>query len=134
MTDTDASLLARRFLGAAILYGVLGIALGLAMAIAHDHSQRPTHAHINVIGFVSFFLFALFYRQWGQQVSRLLARIHFWLAQAAMLGMMTGLWLFYNGQTGFEPVAAISAIAYGASFLVFAVAAWPVVAGKPQRP
>ena len=130
MTDPEASLLARRFLGAAILYGVLGIALGLAMAIAHDHSQRSTHAHINVIGVISFFLFALFYRQWGAQVSRLVARVHFWLAQAAMLGMTIGLWLFYDGQTQFEAVAAISATTYGASFLVFAIAAWPVVTGK----
>ncbi len=119
--------IARAFLGTAILYGILGIILGLTMAIAHDHSQMPTHAHINVIGWVSFFLFAVFYDRHGASVRALLARIHFWLAQASMLGLMIGLWLMYDGQTQFEPVAAVSAIGYALSFLVFAAAAWPGV-------
>lgn len=130
METGDTNTLARRFLGAAIIYGIIGIALGLAMAIGQDHGQRPTHAHINVIGFVSFFLFALFHRQWGAAVSRRLAQIHFWLAQLGMLGLTVGLYLSYDGQTQFEPVAAVSAITYGVSFLVFAAVALPVVRGK----
>lgn len=127
MAGTKSGFLARAFLGTAIAYGIAGIALGLAMAMSKDHGQMPTHAHINVIGFLSFFLFALFHAQWGSAVSGLPARIHFWLAQAGMLGLTVGLYLTYGGATHLEAIPAISAMIYAASFLVFAVAAWPVL-------
>ncbi len=112
--------IARGFMIAAILYGLVGVGFGLQMAISQDTSQLPTHAHINLIGWVSFFLFALFYHLFGEKVSTLLARVHFWLAQISALGLFTGLTLIYAGETQFEPLAAISAMGYGASFLVFA--------------
>jgi hypothetical protein len=101
--------------------------LGLHMAISQDHGQRPTHAHIMVIGWVSFFLFGLFYLHHGKAVRQWLAQLHFWLAQVSMLGLMIGLWLLYSGQTKYEPIAAVSSIGYAVSFLVFALAALPVV-------
>lgn len=114
---------ARGFMVAAIFYGIVGIAFGLQMAINQDHSQLPTHAHINLIGWVSFFLFALFYHLLGEKVSTLLAWIHFWLAQAGALGLFTSIALIHTGETQFEPLAAISAMGYGVSFLVFAILA-----------
>lgn len=110
---------ARGFLGSSVIYGILGLALGLHMAISSDHGQMPTHAHIQVIGWVSFFLFSMFYHTYGDKVSAMLARIHFWLAQVAMLGIMVGLYLIYSGKTEFEPIAAVSSMIYAVSFLVF---------------
>ena len=119
--------IAKWFVTTAILYGLLGMLLGLHMAMTHDHSQRPTHAHIMVIGWVSFFLFGLFYIHFGKSVRQWLAVLHFAVAQISMLGLMVGLWLIYSGQTQYEPVAAISSLGYAASFLVFAVIAIPSV-------
>ncbi|MEZ5850820.1 MAG: hypothetical protein R3D68_09275 [Hyphomicrobiaceae bacterium] len=118
---------ARGFLTAGIAYGILGILVGLHMAVGHDHGQRPTHAHILVIGWVSFFLFGLFYLHFGDAVRRWLTILHFWLAQLAMLGLTVGLWLLYSGKPQYEAIAAVSSIAYGVSFLVFAAAALPVL-------
>jgi hypothetical protein len=118
---------AKGFLTSAIVYGLLGMLLGLQMAISHDHGQRPTHAHIMVIGWVSFFLFGLFYLHYGKAVRQWLAQLHFWLAQVSMFGLMIGLWPLYSGQTKYEPVAAVSSIGYATSFLVFSLAALPVV-------
>ena len=42
--------------------------LGLDMAMRHDHGQLPTHAHIMVIGWVSFAIFGLFYFVLGETV------------------------------------------------------------------
>lgn len=111
--------IARNFLSAAVIYGLIGLALGLHMAISQDHGQMPTHAHIQVIGWVSFFLFATYYQVFGTG-SGTLATIHFWLAQISMLGIMIGLWLIYSGRTELEPIAAVSSLAYAASFLLFA--------------
>lgn len=122
--------IANRFLTAAIVYGVLGMLLGLHMAMSHDHGQRPTHAHIMVIGWVSFFLFGLFYLHFGSLVRPLLAQIHFWLAQVSMAGIAIGLYLIYSGEMQYEPIPAVSSLGYAASFLVFAAGALPAIWAK----
>lgn len=122
--------IARWFFTMAVLYGLLGILLGLQMAMSHDHGQLPTHAHIMVIGWLSFAVFGFFYHLFGKSVSRLMALAHFWTAQISFAGLVAGLWIFYSGETQLEPVAAISALAYAASFFIFAAAAWPVLRAR----
>ena len=122
--------IARGILGAAILYGLAGLAAGLLMAITEDHSQMPTHAHIMVIGWVSFFLFSLFYDRFEDRVSGILARLHFWSAQLSLLPLIVGLWLLYSGREEFTPLAAGSAIGYAVSFVIFAAVALPIVRAK----
>ncbi|MBZ0216484.1 MAG: hypothetical protein K8F25_08025 [Fimbriimonadaceae bacterium] len=124
------SAITKGFLGTAILYGIAGLALGLQMAISDDHAQMPTHAHINLIGWVSFFLFAMFYHTFGTGVSNLWARVHFWLAQISLLGLSVGLLLLRSGNERIEPFLAASSMAYAASFLVFAVIAYRCLAGR----
>jgi uncharacterized protein involved in response to NO len=119
--------IAKGFLITAIVYGLLGMLLGLEMAISHNHGQRPTHAHIMVIGWLSFFAFGLFYLHFGKAMSRVLSLVHFGLAQCALIGLIIGLLLIYSGKTQYEPIAAVSSIGYALSFLVFAVAAIPML-------
>jgi cbb3-type cytochrome oxidase subunit 1 len=119
--------IARGFLISAIVYGVLGMLLGLEMGITHNHGQMPTHAHILVIGWVSFFLFGLYYLQFGKVTSRALSLVHFWMAQCALIALVIGLWLIYSGRNQYDPIAAVASIAYALSFLVFAAAAVPVL-------
>jgi len=115
--------IAKAFFLTAVVYGVLGMLLGLDMAMRHDHAELPTHAHIMVVGWLSFAVFAFFYHLLGAAVPRWLALTHAWLAQVSLAVMVVGLWLFYGGSTQFEPLAAIGALGYAVSFLVFAVAA-----------
>jgi cbb3-type cytochrome oxidase subunit 1 len=118
---------ARAFFISAVVYGLLGVLLGLDMAMRHDHGQLPTHAHIMVVGWVSFAIFGFFYFLLGAAVPRWLALAHLWLAQISVAVMVAGLWLYYGGQTQFEPLAAIGAMGYGASFVIFAAAAFMVM-------
>jgi hypothetical protein len=124
--------IARGFFTTAIVYGLLGMLLGLHMAITQDHGQRPTHAHIMVIGWVSFFLFGLFYLHFGTAVNGWFAALHFWIAQISLVCLMIGLWLVYSGQPQYEPIAAVSSIAYAASFGIFGFAAIPAVWARNQ--
>ncbi len=119
--------IAKWFFITAIIYGLLGMLLGLAMAIAHDHGEMVTHAHIMVIGWLSFSLFGFYYFEFGNVMSRTLSLLHFWIAQVSLIGLVIGLWLFYYGRTQYEPIAAVSSIANAFSFLVFAVAAIPAL-------
>ena len=36
--------------------------MGIGMAMAHDHSIMPAHAHLNLLGWVSLFLFGIYYK------------------------------------------------------------------------
>ena len=42
---------------AAVLLVLAGMVWGLQMAISEDHSAFPAHAHLNLLGWVSLFLF-----------------------------------------------------------------------------
>ena len=65
-----------------------------------------------------------------EKVSKTLSLFHFWLAQISLVGLVIGLSLVYSGSPEFEPIAAISAMGYATSFLLFAGVAWPVLRGR----
>ena len=123
--------IARNFFVSAIVYGMLGMLLGIAMAIAHDHGELPTHAHIMVVGWLSFAVFGFFYTLLGNAVPLRLALTHFWLAQISLAVLVVGLGLYYADYTQFEPLAAIGSIGYAVSFFVFAFAAFKAL--RPAR-
>jgi hypothetical protein len=47
---------------AATIFAVAGISMGIAMAVMRDHAIMPAHAHLNLLGWVSLFLFGIYYR------------------------------------------------------------------------
>lgn len=119
--------LAARFFGSAIVYAVLGMTLGLVMGMTHDHAQMPTHAHILVVGWVSFAIYGFFYHLFPGTAASLFAAVHFWLAQAGFLTLITGLFLMFNGTSSAEPLAAIGSMGLLLSAVVFAIVALPVL-------
>jgi cbb3-type cytochrome oxidase subunit 1 len=120
--------LASRFFGTALVYAVLGMALGLVMGMTHDHAQMPTHAHILVVGWVSFALFGFFYHLFPAAASSRLASIHFWLSEASLLVLLIGLFQIFSGRTDAgEPFAAAGSAGLLASTILFAIIAWPTV-------
>src|ERR1700726_2476503 len=46
---------------AAVLMVVAGMIWGIVMGISQDHSTLPAHAHLNLLGWVSLFLFGIYY-------------------------------------------------------------------------
>lgn len=117
---------AKGFLMTSVVFGILGMLLGLQMAISEDHSQRPAHAHMLVIGWLSFSVFGLFYHVFDGRISGRLPQIHYWLATISLAGLIVGLWFLYSGNADAEPIAAISSIAYAISFLLFAAVVFRV--------
>jgi hypothetical protein len=124
---------ARNFFASAIIYGLAGMCLGLYMGLIGNHTELPTHAHIMLIGWLSFAVFGMFYASFKEAGAGLLAKVHFWLAQIGFLGLAAGLAFIYAGRSEFEPVAGIFSIIYFLSFLLFAWIALPAVAGSAQR-
>ena len=46
---------------AAVVAVLVGMSWGIVMAISQDHSAMPAHAHLNLLGWVSLFLFGIFF-------------------------------------------------------------------------
>ena len=111
---------ARNFFTLAVVYALVGMALGLQMAISKDHAQMPTHAHIMVAGWLMSAVFAFFYHLVPAARNSKLATIHFWLAAVSSVGMVIGLYMLYGGNPSVEPVLGISAMAYFAATVLFA--------------
>ena len=111
---------ARNFFTMAVIYSLVGMALGLHMAMSHDHGQLPTHAHIMVLGWLMSAVFAVFYHLVPAAGTSRLASLHFWLAALSSLGMFIGLFVLYGGNPSIEPVLGMSAMAYFAATILFA--------------
>jgi cbb3-type cytochrome oxidase subunit 1 len=74
----------------AVLYALIGMAGGIAMAASRDHSLVAAHAHLNLLGFVGFSIFGLYYHLVpGARASRL-GRLH-------VVTATLGLWLLIPG-------------------------------------
>ena len=99
---------------AAVLFGLLGMGLGIAMAIARDHAAMPAHAHLNLLGWVSLFLFGLYYRLHPALERDRRAHVQVWSWLVGTVVMAIGVGLVHTGTTSAEPLAA------GGSFIVFA--------------
>jgi hypothetical protein len=122
--------LSAQFFGSALVYALLGLVLGNVMGASGDHSQMPTHAHLMLIGWVSFALFGFFYHLFGERAATLLARLHFWLAQATYVVLVVALYLIFSGRPDIgEPAAGAASIGFLLSMVLFALVALPVVRG-----
>jgi energy-converting hydrogenase Eha subunit C len=54
--------LAYRFFIIGVLFALIGMGLGTYMGISQDFLLAPVHAHINLVGWATHFLFGLYYR------------------------------------------------------------------------
>lgn len=92
------------FIAAALGYFVVGMLLGLAMAFepAWIYYIRPAHAHVNLLGWVSMFIYGVAYhvlpRFTGQALhSERLADFHLISANVGLVGMAVSVALLRPG-------------------------------------
>jgi hypothetical protein len=121
----------------AVLFVIAGMAMGIAMAMSQDHSTMPAHAHLNLLGWVSLFLFGIYYeRRPALDRSRLaLIQVGVWSASTVLLTI--GVAAVHMGYEAAEPIAAISSIIVLGAVLLFAFfvlrpAAWSASAPAAQ--
>lgn len=116
------------FFRLAVVYLMVGVSLGIAMAASHDHSMFPVHAHLNLLGWVSMCLFALFYRAWPAAAESRLARFHFWLYVPAHFVQMIALAILFRGVPSIEPLLGIVSVVVALGMLCFAFIVWKYTA------
>lgn len=109
---------------AAVLMVIAGMIWGLVMAITRDHSAMPAHAHLNLLGWVSLFLFGVFYHL-HPAVDRSRAaiiQVTAWIIGTVV--MTIGIGLIHTGHAVGEPFAIGGSLTVFAAMLLFG---WLVV-------
>lgn len=127
------------FLRIAVLFGLVGMGLGIRMGIVHDFTLAPVHAHLNLVGFATLFLAGLFYRV-VPAADGLLARLHFGLAVPGALALTIGIAGSVTNTPWGVPVAIAGSLATIAAMGIFAVVIYRTTgtsarsAAAPGRP
>jgi hypothetical protein len=104
---------------AAILLVLAGMVWGLQMAISRDHAAMPAHAHLNLLGWVSLFLFGFYYRLHPSldRSRAALIQVAAWIAGTIVLTIGVG--LVHTGRAVGDLPAAIGSIVVLAAMLMF---------------
>ena len=107
-------------LRAAVLFVLVGMAWGIEMAASGNHATFPAHAHLNLLGWVSLFLFGIFYHLHPSlDASRAaLIQVGVWIAGTIVL--VLGVALVHSGHAGGEPIAAAGSLIVLAAMALFA--------------
>jgi cbb3-type cytochrome oxidase subunit 1 len=117
----------------AVLFVVAGMAMGIGMAASQDHSIMPAHAHLNLLGWVSLFLFGIYYeRRPALDMSRL-ATIQVWLWSVGTVVLTIAVAAIHLGYTAADPVAGLASLIVLAAMLLFGYVVFrlPSVASEP---
>lgn len=109
---------------AAVLMVVAGMIWGIIMAVSRDHSAMPAHAHLNLLGWVSLFLFGVFYHLHPaiDRSRTALVQVIIWIIGTVILTIGVG--LIHTGHDIGDPIAAVGSLTVFAAMLLFG---WLVV-------
>lgn len=104
---------------AAVLMVVAGMIWGIVMAISEDHSAMPAHAHLNLLGWVSLFLFGIFYHLHPaiDRSRTAVAQVGIWIVGTIILTIGVG--LVHTGHPIGDPIAAVGSLIVFAGMLLF---------------
>jgi drug/metabolite transporter (DMT)-like permease len=102
--------------------GLIGMTLGIFMGIRQDFVLAPAHAHLNLLGFVTMFLSALYYRAFPQAAASRLALYQAVISIVGAILFPVGIaCVLLGGHDRFEPVVVAGALTVFAGMLLFAV-------------
>lgn len=100
---------------------LIGVSMGIYMGVFEDHTLAPVHVHLNLIGWVSMFLFGLFYKGHTAAIG-ILAVAQVALSTAGYIIMLSGLaGLLLSGSPAFFPLAVTGSLLVWLGFALFFV-------------
>ncbi|MDK3017692.1 hypothetical protein [Pseudodonghicola flavimaris] len=111
--------LAKYFMLLGVLAAIIGMAWGIQMSASGNHMMAAAHAHLNLLGWVSFALFAFYYHSVPAAAGGMLARIHAAVATLGLVTIVPGIVMALN-HSG-ETLAKLGSVLTLLSMLTFAV-------------
>jgi hypothetical protein len=115
---------------AAVLMVIAGMIWGIVMGISQDHSTLPAHAHLNLLGWVSLFLFGIYYHLHPAIDRSRMASLQIWIWIAGTIVLTIGVGLVHTGHEIGDPIAAVSSLVVLADTLLFG---WLVFRREPAE-
>ncbi len=104
----------------AVLFVIAGMAMGIGMAASQNHAIMPAHAHLNLLGWVSLFLFGIYYERRpaldGSRVA--LTQVVVWSVGTVVLTIAVA--AIHLGYHEADPVAGLASLLLLAAMLLFA--------------
>ena len=107
------------FMLLAVVSVILGMVWGIQMSATHDHTLSPAHAHLNLLGWVSFAIFAFYYRLVPAAAEGVLPKLHLALALAGLVAIVPGIVMAITERG--ETLAKIGSVLSLLSMVVFLV-------------
>src|SRR4051794_26370366 len=109
------------FFKGAVLWFVAGTSVGMQMGLSGNHNFIDTHAHLNLLGWVSSALFGCFYALHPTVAAKRWAWVHFTIYNAGLVLMLPSLYLVDAGHEWAEPVLGTGSSLTWAGVIVFAI-------------
>jgi len=117
----------------AVLFVIAGMAMGIGMAATQNHAIMPAHAHLNLLGWVSLFLFGIYYERRPALDASRIARIQVLLWSAGTVVLTMAVAAIHLDYTAADPVAGVSSLVVLAAMLLFAYIVFrPAHFAKPE--
>jgi hypothetical protein len=104
----------------AVVFVLVGIAMGIGMAMSQNHSIMPAHAHLNLLGWVSLFLFGIYYERRPRLDASKLALVQVTLWSAGTVVLTIAVAAIHLGYKAADPLAGIASLVVLAAMLLFA--------------
>ena len=121
-----------RFMLTGIVFAVIGMAFGIWIGTTGPSvfNYASAHAHINLVGWVTMFLFGLWYRGTPALAETTLAGFHYWIALVGVVCLVLGIIGSVAPSTPLEPFVIPGALLTLISMLIFL---WTVWQGAQQK-
>jgi len=105
----------------AIIFLIVGIAMGLQMSISGVHNVTGAHAHTNLLGWVTMAIFGGYFALNPGKARSRLAMLQYGVYTLGAVVMSPSLYLMLQGNEAMEPLVAVSSLIAAAGVLIFAV-------------
>lgn len=104
----------------AVLCVIAGMGMGIGMAASQNHALMPAHAHLNLLGWVSLFLFGIYYERRPLLNNSRLAMIQvaLWTVGTVLLTIAVG--AIHLGYDAADPIAGLASLMVLGAMLLFA--------------
>jgi len=104
----------------AIVFLIIGIAMGLQMSISGNHNVIGAHAHVNLLGWVTMALFGTYFALVPGKAEGRLAMIQYWVYTGGVVVIVPALYFMLLGNEALEPLVAIGSLVSFAGVILFA--------------
>jgi hypothetical protein len=119
--EEDMNRIAGSFMKAAVVYGVVGLTLGVYMGATQKLALLTVHSHLSLLGWVTLSLCAMYYQLVPGAADGVVPKIHFWSANIGLIVLAASLVLKARGVSAAEAGAGIGSVLSLAALAMFLV-------------